>query len=325
MAASVRLNALVVGSGWARHAAQVFGSRADVRVAGVVARGSPRSFALARGLGVPFFTALDDAIAETSPAIAVVAVGDTTNLVVATRLLEAGVHVLCAHPVAPAAEEVGALAELAETRGLVASTDYSLRLTDGFRAARRALRELGPHLRAEITYPGRFLPMALDLAVAIGGAVETVSAFGRYPDVLDARRATRPAAFPPTIVLEHAAGSVTALTPSPHAAPPRAMRATTSSEGGRLEIELPCGGTRRLRLKARGSFEETLLVEPVIGAPAEDAFAEAMRALAHAFVDAVVTGSPPPCPLADEVAVRELWNAIPIAMRACAPIRVSCR
>lgn len=326
MAASVRLNALVVGSGWARHAAEAFAARGGVRIGGVVGRGSPRSFTLARTVGSPLFTSLDDAIAETSPAIAVVAVGDTSNAQLARQLLEAGAHVLCAHPVAPDAEQVGALAELAEARRLVASTDYSLRATETFARARAALNGLGTLLRTEITFPGRFLPIALDLAVTIGGPVDALSAFGRYPEVLDERRAATPAAFPPTVVLEHAAGSVTALTPSPHAAPASAIRVTTSSTGGRLEIDLPCGGARRLALKKRGAFEESLLVAPrADNAKPEAAFAEAMRALAHAFVDAVVSGGVAPCPLADEVAVRELWQAIPVATRARAPLRMSAR
>lgn len=325
MAAPLRLNALVVGSGWARHAASAFAARTEVRVAGVVGRGSPRSFALARSLGVPLFTSLDDAVHETKPSIGVIAVGDEANPLLTRALLEAGAHVLCAHPVAPDPERVGALAELAEARHLVASTDYSLRTTPTFAAARRAITESGTLLKTELTFPGRFLPIALDLAIAIGGPVDVLSAFGRYPDSLEERRAVTPAAFPPSVVLEHAAGSVTTLTPSPHAAPSTAIRVTTSSTGGRLEIELPCGGARKLELRRRGRFEETVIVAPNTRIKPENAFVEAMSSLANAFVDAVLQRDAPPCPLADEVAVRELWQTIPRATRARAPLRVSAR
>lgn len=325
MAAPVRLNALVVGSGWARHAAQAFGARADVRVRGVVGRGSARSFALARALGVPLFATLDEAIAETRPDLAVVAVGDDVNHVLASDLLRAGAHVLCAHPVAPHAADVEALASLARKQRLVVSTDYSFRTTPALDAARAALPKLGQLLRTEITFPGRFLPIALDVAAGLAGSVETVSAFGRYPDELEARRNATPAAFPPTVILEHVAGSVTALTPCPHANPATAIRATTSSTHGRLEVELPCGGLRRVRVRAHGKVEDVSLVDPVEHAEPSIAFGSAMRALADAFVDAVVTGSEPPCPLEDEVVVREVWDAIPLSMRTRAPVRLAPR
>lgn len=319
MSAPLRLNALVVGSGWARHAAHAFAARDDVRVAGVVARGSKRSFDLASALGVPLFDGLGDAIHETGPNLAVVAVGDSANPGIAADLLHAGAHVLCAHPVAPTAEEVTVLAALAKERGLVASTDYSLRTTDAFRASRSALAELGRLLRIEITFPGRFLPMALDLAIAFGERVEVVSAFGRYPEELKARRASAPAAFPPTIILEHVHGVVTALTPSPHAAPAAAVRVTTSSTGGRLEIQLPASGARRLRCKAGGHWEDTQLAAPHAVADAQVLFAEPMRALADAFVDAIVGGERPPCPLEDEAHLRRVWDAISRALRSGGP------
>ncbi len=316
------MNALVVGSGWARHAAHAFAARDDVRVTGVVARGSKRSFDLAGALGVPLFERLDDAIHEMLPNLAVVAVRDDANPGLATELLRAGAHVLCAHPVAPTADEVTALATLAKERGLVISTDYSLRGTEAFRAAQSTLARFGGPMRVEITFPGRFLPIALDLAIAFGGRVEAVSAFGRYPEELSARRQSAPAAFPPTVVLEHARGAVTALTPSPHAAAAAAVRVMTSSTGGRIELELPAGRARLLRCRPAGTVEELALVEARAVTDVIAAFGDAMQALANAFVDAVVGGHPPPCPLEDEAELRRVWAAIPRALRTRAPVVV---
>lgn len=294
----------------------------DVSVRGVVGRGSDRTFALARALGVPFFPSVGEAVAETRPTIAVVAVGDADNGSFATDLLRAGAHVLCAHPVAPTALDVAELARVADENGRLVSTDYSMRATDAFRAAQMAAPELGDLLRVEITFPGRFLPMAIDLALAVAGAVDAVSAFGRYPSSFDERRAKARAAFPPTLVLEHSAGTVTTLMPSPHAVPNAAMRITASHASGRLEIELPCGGARRIRNLSGGAFEETVLVAPNALTDAASAFAEAMHALANAFVDAVLAGTRPPCPLEDEVEVRRVWRCVGRALRERAPITI---
>lgn len=310
------MNALVVGSGWARMTGEVFAARDDVRVAGVVARGSPRSFALARELDAPLFTNLAEAIAETRPALAVVAVGDTENVRLSRELLAAGAHVLCAHPVARTPEDVAELARFGRDRGLITSTDYSMRLTPSLRAGLRELAALGELLRVEITFPGRFLPIALDLAMVVAGTVKALTAFGDYPPALEARRSAAPSAFPPTVVLEHDRGVVTALTPSPHAAPPSAIRVTTSSARGRLDLELPAGGARRVRMAStRAGYEEDVLLHPEPCGDARKLYAAAMHELAHAFVDAVKRNAPPPCPLESEVDVRRLWQAIPVALR----------
>ncbi len=320
MASPVRMNALIVGSGWSRHAAHAFQRRDDVQVRGLVARGSSRSFALARALRVPLFATVADAVRQITPILAVVAVGDRQNGAFTLELLEAGAHVLCAHPVAPTPEEVMAIAEAAERRGLFVSTDYSLRATEAFRVGRAAIQENGTLLRLDVTYPGRFLPIALDLAVALGGHVDTVSAFGRYPKDLHARREAAPAVFPPTTILEHLEGVVSALTPSPHADPRAALRITASSTGGRVDIALPTGGARRLRCGHGGRFEEIELTPAVRGGAAGAAFGDAMRTLADRFVDAIVHGEGPPCPLADEAHLRRLWMAITRAERGRRPV-----
>lgn len=314
------MKGLVVGSGWAHHAAHAFAARDDVRLVGVVARGSERSVELASNLGVPLFRELADAIEKTTPDLAVVAVSDRENPSLAIRLLEAGAHVLCAHPVGPSAESVLEVADVARKHGLVVSTDYSLRTTNAFRLGKLATAKQGRLLRIEIMYPGRFLPIALDLALALGGPIDAVSAFGRYPEELRVRREASPAAFPPTTVLDHVGGVVSALTPSPHATPAAAVRVTTSSTGGRIEMGLPAGGARGIRCKPSGQFEETEIVRAEDVVDASAAFANPVRVLAGAFVDAVRASGEPPCPLEDEAHLRDVWAAIPRAVRTRAAV-----
>ena len=250
------------------------------------------------------------------------AVGDKQNGPFTLELLDAGAHVLCAHPVAPTPEEVMAIAEAAERRGLFVSTDYSLRATEAFRLGRAAIRENGTLLRVDVTYPGRFLPIALDLAVALGGHVDMVSAFGRYPKDLKCRREASPAVFPPTTILEHVEGAVTALTPTPHADPRAAVHITASSTGGRVEMALPTGGARRLRCGHGGRFEDVELTPALRGGTVVAAFGDAMRTLADQFVDAVLHGDGPTCPLAEEAHLRRLWMAITRAERGRVPVTV---
>jgi predicted dehydrogenase len=322
MAAPVRLKALVVGSGWAQHAARALAERADVEVAGVVARGSPRSVELARSLDAPLFGTVGKAIGAVRPDIAIVAVDDVHNILLASELARSRVHVLCAHPVAPDGDGVDALAALARDNGVSVSTDYSLRTCPAFLAARAELPALGELLRAEITFPGRLLPMALDLAVAFGGRAAKVSAFGRYPDAVRSRRAANRAAFPPSIVLEHEGGCVTTMMPCPHAKPHSAFRITTSGTRGRLDVELPAGGCRRLRCGAAGAWEEAVLARDEPVETAAELFGSAMRTLTHAFVDAVCRGGPIPCTLEDEAHVRRIWGAIARALRAHSSVAV---
>ena len=312
----------MVGSGWAQHSAHALAERPDVQLVGVVARGSTRSVEFARGLDVPLFGTLTEAIQTVGPDLGIVAVDDVQNVVLASELVRSRVHVLCAHPVAPDGDGVAVLAALAREHGVSVSTDYSLRTCSAFIAARAELPDMGDLLRAEVTFPGRLLPMALDLALAFGGQVANVASFGRYPDAMRSRRDANRAAFPPSIVLEHKGGCVTTMMPCPHAKPHSAFRITTSSTRGRLDVELPAGGCRRLRCGAAGAWEEAVLAREEPRGGAAELFGSAMRSLAHAFVDAAVRATPVPCTLEDEEHVRRIWAAISRALRACATVPV---
>jgi predicted dehydrogenase len=313
VATPVRLKALIVGSGWARHAAMTLAGRKDVEVVGVVGRGSSRTASLARELGAPAYESLSAAIAVRPPNVAVVAIDDTSNSHAVEQLLDAGADVLCAHPVARTAAEVQRLANLAAARGRIVSTDYTLRSCVETIAALEALASSGALMRLDIVYPGRLLAMALDLALLLGGASLAVSAFGGYPEEVSEQRARAPAAFPPTVVVEHVGGCVTTLVPCPHAETARAFSAIASCTGGRVEVHLPSGGARNVRIVRSGYAEVTELVAAAAeGADAKGAavFGAAMRRLADAFIDAVIGQRQPPCSFEAEVAVRHAWQAV---------------
>ena len=69
-----------------------------LRLAGVLALGSPRSRALARECGVPFYQSVDSVTGDVDVACA--AMGGSGAAVV-FHLLERGIHVLCEHPQKP--------------------------------------------------------------------------------------------------------------------------------------------------------------------------------------------------------------------------------
>jgi hypothetical protein len=304
VATSVRLKALVVGSGWARHAASTFAARPELEVV-----------ALARDLGVPSFADLGAAISAVKPRVAVVAIDEASNAAMSERLVEAGCDVLCAHPVARTIEGVRRLEAAARQHGRIVSTDYSMRTTAEFRAAQGAIAESGALMRLALTYPGRLLPIALDLGIAVGGPLAAVSAFAVYPRALAERRIRTPAAFPPTVVLEHVGGCVSTLVPCTHATTAGAFALTASCAEARIELRLPTGGAELVRLLRRGRSERVELVPPRLVLPAIAAFAYAMGSVANAFVDAVLVRGTPPCPLSDEVAVRGAWQGIMDSLR----------
>ena len=183
--------------------------------------------------------------------------------------------------------------------------------------ALEAMKSSGALMRLDIMYPGRLLPMALDLALVFGGRSMAVSSFGAYPEELAEQRQRAPAAFPPTIVIEHMSGCVTTLCPCPHAETARAFSVTASCATARIELALPSGGARKLRLLKTGRTE---IVELRRAARHEhDAaavFGTAMQKLANDFVDAVVSRGEPPCSLESESAVRSAWAAVAHSMKS---------
>ena len=318
----MRLRAIVVGSGWGEKAARALAAHGSVELTALVARGSPRSQALAASLQVPLFPTVADALHEGRADLAAVAVDERVNPLLAEELLEAGAHVLCSHPVASEASTVLRLAGLARRRQRLISADYSFRATPGYARLLEALRGVGALLRLSVLFPGRGLPMALDLAIGLGGPVARLSAFGQYPAAVGQRRQRTPGAFPPALVLEHRGGCVSTLVSVPHARPHDAYSLTASAEGARLEAAFPAGEVRRIECRRGHEVDGQLLHAPGPPPSAEECFGGAMAGLVGAFVEAALTGGAPPSPLEEEARIRAAGSAIPIALRTGFPARV---
>ena len=319
----MKLRALCIGSGWGSHAARVFASDARTELRGLVGRGSPRTRALGRELGVPVFEDLPAAIATTAPQISSVAADEEANPKMVLALLAAGSHVLCSHPVASTAEATSALDVAASSRGLNVATDYTLRLLPGFEAAAAATKADGPLLRLALESPGSTSVMAIDIAAALAGPVEHVGAWARYPSEFADRMLARPRAFAPTFVLEHASGCVTTITPVPHADPAAAYRAVLSLECARVEMCLPSGGTSRLTYRGRGVVERSQLIAAELVSTPALTYGRAMSALVARFISTVLGGAPLHADLREEAHVRAVWGGLTRSARELRRVEIS--
>lgn len=317
------MRAIVVGSGWGAHAARVLAADDRVELVAVVGRGSDRTRALARDLRVPVAATVGEALASHAPEIAVLAVDEQRNAALAETLVASGCHVLCAHPVAPTAADVRRLAELARTARVVVATDYSLRVTAEHRAAREALSRLGALMRVLVQFPGRTLPMALELALGFAGRAKRVHASRSYPDALVERAAAKPEAFAPSILVEHVSGTVSQLVPITHARTREAYRLVLSGEHGCVEARMPAGGAEEIRALREGRTSERVLVpKATAGGDPTEGYRAAIAEVVTDFVRAVATGEPPVSPLEIEVAVRSAWSAVGVSVRSGRPAEV---
>lgn len=316
------LRAIVVGSGWGGNAARAFQNDDRVVLAAVVGRGSERTRALAEQLGVPMLPSVEAALATVSPHLAAIAVDEEHNEGFARALMAGGCHVLCAHPVARTADAVSALAVLARAHGVVAATDYSLRACAEHRAACAALGDAGALLRLAVEFPGRGLPMAVDLALSFAGPADRVFATRSYPTALRERARSAPAAFAPSVVIEHVGGAVSQLTPVPHARSFEAYRVLLSTEKARIDVRMPAGGATQLTSLRQGRTRERCLRAPGASEDPAAGYRDAITALVHDFIDAALANTAPLAPLDVEVRVRQVWSAIAASLRAEGPASV---
>lgn len=310
---------VIVGSGWARHAAIALASGNETRVTAIVARGSPRSMGLARSLRVPLVASVLELPAHVGADLAVVAVNEQQTPEIARLLLDRGAHVLCAHPVAGSVEEVATLCAHARARGLTVATDYTLALAPGVSLARHELLSRGPVHHVVIEHPGRLLPMAIHLARLFVGPPIALHALRAHPPGAHEAEKKAPAAYPPSLVARHASGALSVLVPIPHAAPHEAFRCTLSTPTGRYDLALPTGRLVRTVIGRSGAHSETLLDERC---QETDPFGALMQMMARDFARSVRDGAPPACPLSEEIDVRAVWNAIPHALREVRPYPV---
>ncbi len=304
-----KLPAIVIGSGWGAHSARAFSRDGRVELRAIVGRGSERTRALANELSVALHRTIEEAIAAEAPALAVLAIGERAHRGPALALLRAGAHVLCAHPVAPTAEDVAAIAAAAHSEGRLARTDYSFRIRPELHALLPS-PERGQPMRITIEAPGRWLPIAIDTAIAVAGPAAAVLASSTYPNAMQARAERLPQAFPPSILVEHASGVVTSIVAFPHAWLGAPVRVGASFEQGRVEALLPAGGARWLACRRGGVMDERDLVSASADPRDPAVHGRAMGELATAFVDAVLGRGDPLATMEDEAHLRRVWSAV---------------
>ena len=297
-------SAAVFGSGWGAHAARALSRHPGVELRCLVGRGSDRSRALAAELAVPLRPELEGDVD-----LAVVAVSERVHLELVEPLLARGIHVLVTHPVYPRAEEVAHLAEVADGAGAVVRTDDTFRPRPEL-AALKATPDRGALLRVSIESPGRWLPIALDVAVCLAGPVHIVHANPAYPRAVAARARRAPHAFVPSAVLTHRTGTVTTIVPVPHAPPAEPVRVCASYERGRVTTTLPRGGAEWLALRAQGEVETRTLVEASADPLDATVHARGMEELVSRFVDTLDEGAAALTSLADEQHLRSVWAAL---------------
>ncbi len=295
--------AVVIGSGWGAHGARALSRHPEVSLEAIVARGSDRSRALADELDVPIWPEASGPLE-----LAVVAVGERVHFDLVAPLLERGVAVLVAHPVCLGAEEVERLDAVAARAGSVVRTDYTFRARPELRCL-RPTGERGALLRLAIEAPGRWLPIALDVAVEVAGPVRVVHAHGAYPPALAERARRAPHVFVPTVTLSHESGTVSTIVPVPHAPPAEPVRVCVSYERGRLTASLPRGGAGWLALRAAGQIDERALVERSAEPRDASVHARGMQALVERFVDTLDAGAPDLATLEEEAHLRRVWAA----------------
>jgi predicted dehydrogenase len=304
-----RVVGIVVGSGWGAHAARALAMDGRAELRAIVSRGSPRSRLLAGALGVEFALSFEDALRRHRPDIVVLAAGEHHHEALALQALDHGAHVLCAHPVVPGPTSVARIAQAAERAGRVVRTDYTFRVRPELHAL-AAPEGRGQLVRVAIDAPGRWLPIALDVAVVVAGPVARVLVSARVPEALASRARSSPAAFPPALLLEHDGGVVTSFAAFPHARPGVPVDVRTSWERAQVRAALPAAGATLVALQRGGGVEERVLVPPTGEATSARAIEEAMHEVARSFVGAVLGERDPLATLHEEAHLRAVWSAI---------------
>jgi len=300
----MKLRAAVFGSGWGAHAARALARHPSVELIALVGRGSDRTHALGAELGAPVRSELGLHVD-----LAVVAVSERVHLELVEPLVERRVALLITHPVCPRAEEVERLADAADRAGVVIRTDYTFRPRPEL-AALRPREDRGALLRLSIEAPGRWLPIALDVAVCLAGPVHIVHANPAYPRKLAERARRAPHAFVPSMMLTHVSGTVSTIVPVPHAPPAEPVRVCASYERGRVTASLPRGGAAWLALRAGGEVEARELVAPSADTLDASVHARGMEELVACFVDTLEDGARALASLAEEAHLRRVWAAL---------------
>jgi predicted dehydrogenase len=154
MSDQVRL--LIVGTGWmARNHAKYFCAVPGVSIVAGVDVDSERLAAYCTANNIVYqFATLDEAIAWGDFDAASNATPDNVHYASTMQLMEAGKHVFCEKPLATNYEDAAAMAEAAETRGLVGMVNLSYRNVPALQRAREFVLagEIGAVRHVEASY-----------------------------------------------------------------------------------------------------------------------------------------------------------------------------
>ncbi len=152
----------VVGTGaLGSHHARVFASLAGARLSAVYDVNPERSKVVADPYGAPVSRDLAEFIASVEAAV--VAVPTVDHAEVATRLIEAGRHVLIEKPITQTIEDAERIVALAEARGVVLQVGH----VERFNPASAALEKIGTPRFVEVHRLSPFPNRSLDIDVIL--------------------------------------------------------------------------------------------------------------------------------------------------------------
>ena len=138
------LNAAVIGTGFIGRIHVRSARLAGAQVAAVAASYAARGAEAAASLGVPrsYANALD-AVRDTGIDVIHICTPNSLHLEVAEAALRAGKHVICEKPLATSVSDAQLLADLAASRGLVATVPFVNRYHPMVREARALVQAFG--------------------------------------------------------------------------------------------------------------------------------------------------------------------------------------
>jgi thiazolinyl imide reductase len=158
------LRVLVCGTGYgATYPQALWNHDSDLRLAGILARGSERSRSLAAQWNVPLWRTLEE-VPEKAIDLACVAVSAPAGAALTLALLQRGIHVLAEHPVAP--EDLEAALAAARKSGVayhVNSHYADLETVQPFLATAIACRRTSPLLFVSVMTNPRALFSVIEL------------------------------------------------------------------------------------------------------------------------------------------------------------------
>jgi predicted dehydrogenase len=297
-----RLRAAVVGAGFVGSIhARALAEHPDVSLVGVCGRTRPKTEALARLLGVPFYLSVEELVDHESPDIVCVCTGNDQHVDPTLAALKGGAHVFVEKPMAFTLDDARLMVQSAERAGLKLGVNFNHRFAEPYQRALRFVRagNLGRPAFACMKFAGDLYPSlndpycmlietqghSFDLLRLFGGEIEQVSAFFADPRAIGVYTSA-------AISLRFGSGAVGTVLGSWDSSysHPWAIRFEVSGIEGRVEVDNVVDAVRTFRHE-RHEFTEW---RPEIFDSARRDFWRTIDAHVAAFVEAVRDGRDPP-------------------------------